>query len=68
MDVSYTPKYHWEQIDWDDCSAKCGGGFQTAKVTCVEEKAGKVSSSFCENAEKPEALTKKCNENACKTK
>ncbi|XP_044750443.1 A disintegrin and metalloproteinase with thrombospondin motifs 12-like [Coccinella septempunctata] len=64
----YLPKYHWEILSFGDCSAKCGGGIQQAEMSCSEEKAGKVSPTFCQDLEKPEASTKKCNEQPCKTK
>lgn len=47
---------------------KCGGGIQNAKFECVEDKAGKVSSTFCAGEDKPQAATKKCNEQPCLTK
>ncbi|KAK9869843.1 hypothetical protein WA026_003569 [Henosepilachna vigintioctopunctata] len=64
----YLPKYHWEILSYGDCTAKCGGGVKQAELSCSEEKAGKVSSSFCQDLEKPESGTKKCNEEPCKTK
>lgn len=67
-DLNYNPQYHWELLDWEECTAKCGGGIQTAKYECVEDKAGKVSSTFCTGEEKPQASIKKCNEQPCKTK
>lgn len=66
--MNYNPQYHWELLDWEDCSAKCGGGVQTAKYDCVEDKAGKVSATFCAGEEKPQTLTKKCSEQPCQTK
>ncbi|XP_074033446.1 A disintegrin and metalloproteinase with thrombospondin motifs 12 [Leptinotarsa decemlineata] len=68
QDLSYAPHYHWELLDWTDCSAKCGGGTQTSKYECVEDKAGKVSSTFCVGEDKPEPISKQCNENPCRTK
>nr|CAH7718635.1 unnamed protein product [Callosobruchus chinensis] len=67
-ELSYTPHYHWELLEWTDCSAKCGGGEQTSKYDCVEDKAGKVSDSYCTGEEKPEATTKRCNEQPCAIK
>ncbi|KAG5879484.1 hypothetical protein JTB14_013989 [Gonioctena quinquepunctata] len=57
-DLTYTPHYHWELLDWTDCTAKCGGGSQEGKYECVENKAGKVSSTFCVGDDKPELITK----------
>lgn len=67
-DLTYSPQYHWELLEWSDCTVKCGGGTQSAKYECVEEKAGRVSSSFCVGEDKPESDTKKCNERPCKRK
>ncbi|CAH1113494.1 unnamed protein product [Psylliodes chrysocephalus] len=67
-DLNYAPQYHWELLDWSDCSLKCGGGIETSKYDCVEEKAGKVSSTFCAGEPKPPVQTKPCNENPCMTK
>ncbi|CAH1985625.1 unnamed protein product [Acanthoscelides obtectus] len=67
-ELNYTPHYHWELLEFTDCSAKCGGGQQTSKYDCVEDKAGKVSDSYCTGEEKPEPTTKRCNEQACEIK
>ncbi|CAH1118875.1 unnamed protein product [Phaedon cochleariae] len=67
-DLNYAPHYHWELLDWTECSAKCGGGVQTSKFDCVEQKSGRVSATFCVGEDKPELSTKKCNEKPCKTK
>ncbi|KAJ8921346.1 hypothetical protein NQ315_002961 [Exocentrus adspersus] len=67
-ELGYTPHYQWELLEWSDCSMKCGGGVQTAKFDCVEDKAGKVSNNFCMGVDKPDASTKPCNEDPCKTK
>ncbi|CAG9838538.1 unnamed protein product [Diabrotica balteata] len=67
-DLNYSPHYHWELLEWTECDAKCGGGIQLSKFDCIEEKAGKVSTNFCAGEQKPEAMTKKCNEQPCKTK
>lgn len=67
-DLSYTPHYQWELLDWNVCSVKCGGGFQMPKYQCVEDKAGLVSDNFCNNMKRPEDEPKKCNEQPCKAK
>lgn len=67
-DNIYKPKYHWELLEWSDCSVKCGGGFQTPSFDCIEEKSGKVSASFCTSQTKPITEPKKCNEMPCSTK
>jgi hypothetical protein len=33
----YVPKYHWEFMDWEECSSRCGGGTQESQPKCVEE-------------------------------
>lgn len=65
---TYQPQYHWEFVEWGDCSTRCGGGVQTADPDCLEEKAGKVTPSFCDAKAKPESMKRKCNEQPCKTK
>lgn len=66
IDFNYTPRYHWELLEWSQCSVNCGGGIQTSNYQCVEDRVGKVSNNFCNVEEKPEAKTKKCNEKPCK--
>ncbi|XP_066252676.1 A disintegrin and metalloproteinase with thrombospondin motifs 12-like [Euwallacea similis] len=68
VDFTYEPQYHWEIGEFGDCSAICGGGVQTAIINCIEENAGKVSTNFCGGIDKPEGLTKNCNEQECKKK
>lgn len=65
---TYQPRYHWEFVEWEDCSVRCGGGTQIAQPVCLEEKAGKVTPTYCDQAEKPEPKTRKCHEEPCKTK
>lgn len=65
---NYQPVYHWEFVEWEDCSVRCGGGIETSEPSCLEAKAGKVGPSFCQGLEKPHPLTEKCNEQPCKTK
>lgn len=65
---NYQPQYHWEFLEWSDCSVRCGGGVEVAEPECVEEKAGKVTATFCEKIEKPQLEKRKCNEQPCKTK
>lgn len=65
---TYQPRYHWEFLEWGECSARCGGGVETADADCVEDRAGKVTPTFCDVNEKPQPKKRKCNEQACKTK
>ncbi|XP_068081828.1 A disintegrin and metalloproteinase with thrombospondin motifs 12 [Anabrus simplex] len=66
--ASYHPVYEWEFIEWGPCSAKCAGGTQTSKPSCVEAQHGHVSDSFCNNETKPEPMTRQCNMHECKFK
>ncbi|XP_065156708.1 A disintegrin and metalloproteinase with thrombospondin motifs 12-like isoform X2 [Atheta coriaria] len=65
---NYQPSYHWEFVDWGECSARCAGGVETSEAKCIEEKSGLVASSFCQATDKPPAKTRKCNEQPCRTK
>ncbi|XP_022900550.2 A disintegrin and metalloproteinase with thrombospondin motifs 6-like [Onthophagus taurus] len=65
---NYQPHYHWEFLEWNDCSVRCGGGTQSSEPSCVEEKAGRVSDTFCHNMEKPIAMVRRCNDAPCKVK
>lgn len=68
VQASYQPRYHWEFVEWNECSVRCGGGTETSDPECMEEKAGKVSPSFCQASEKPAEKVRTCNEQPCKTK
>ncbi|XP_024946987.1 A disintegrin and metalloproteinase with thrombospondin motifs 7 [Cephus cinctus] len=62
---SYTPKYLWDYVEWSDCDAKCGGGTKLSEPTCIEQQAGKVSSSYCQSITRPEAKSEICNQKPC---
>ncbi|KAL1516603.1 hypothetical protein ABEB36_000497 [Hypothenemus hampei] len=62
------PKFHWEIGDMGDCSARCSGGIQIARLDCVEEKAGKVSDTFCSLMKSPDLPTQHCNTQPCTIK
>ncbi|GJQ74293.1 hypothetical protein Trydic_g19190 [Trypoxylus dichotomus] len=68
MNSKYQPRYHWEFLDWGDCSARCGGGTEISQAACVEEKAGKVSSTLCHNIDRPPPRSRTCNEFPCAIK
>lgn len=68
MNSRYQPKYHWEFLDWADCSVRCGGGTEISQAACVEERAGKVSATLCHNIDKPPPKSRICNEFPCKVK
>lgn len=65
----YQPKYHWEHLDWGECSARCGGGgTQISLGSCVEERVGKLSASFCHGIDRRPPKTRICNEFPCPVK
>ncbi|XP_076257637.1 A disintegrin and metalloproteinase with thrombospondin motifs 7-like [Rhynchophorus ferrugineus] len=64
----YEPVYSWEIGEYGDCSARCGGGIQEAIWSCMEEKGGRVSPTFCIGINKPVQPPKKCNEQPCKAR
>ncbi|XP_048524385.1 A disintegrin and metalloproteinase with thrombospondin motifs 12 isoform X1 [Dendroctonus ponderosae] len=66
VDSTYEPRYHWEIGEFEECSVACGGGSQSAKIDCIEEKAGKVSMNFCAGLDRPKEQAKNCNEQPCK--
>ncbi|KAI4459047.1 adamts a disintegrin and metalloprotease with thrombospondin motifs protease [Holotrichia oblita] len=68
MNSKYQPKYHWEFLDWGDCSVRCGGGTEISLAACVEERAGKVSATLCHNIDRPPPRTRICNELPCSIK
>ncbi|GLG94753.1 Papilin [Gryllus bimaculatus] len=63
--TGYIPTYRWEFLEWEPCSARCGGGSQISRPTCVEKQAGKVSDSFCNAVCKPDAKHRACNKQLC---
>ncbi|XP_076295392.1 A disintegrin and metalloproteinase with thrombospondin motifs 7 [Lasioglossum baleicum] len=65
---SYTPKYLWDFTEWTICDARCGGGTMTADPTCIEQKGGKVTASFCDSIPKPEPKSRVCNAHPCPAK
>jgi hypothetical protein len=64
----YVPRYHWEFVDWNECNRRCGGGTQESEPKCVQETDGTVSSSFCQLADKPKAMSRPCNQQPCKAR
>lgn len=61
-------KFKWEVGDMGGCSARCGGGIQTALLHCFEARAGKVSDGFCSELPTPETPSQHCNTHPCPTK
>ncbi|XP_030753637.1 A disintegrin and metalloproteinase with thrombospondin motifs 7-like isoform X2 [Sitophilus oryzae] len=64
----YDPVYSWEIGEYGDCSARCGGGVQEPIWSCMEEKGGMVSPTYCIGINKPTQHSKKCNEQSCHTR
>ncbi|XP_069698808.1 A disintegrin and metalloproteinase with thrombospondin motifs 12-like [Periplaneta americana] len=62
---AYQPSYHWEFVDWGECSKRCGGGVQQSEPKCLEARDGTVSNSFCSSSDKPTPKSRPCNENPC---
>ncbi|XP_046591937.1 A disintegrin and metalloproteinase with thrombospondin motifs 7-like [Neodiprion lecontei] len=62
------PQYQWDFLDWEPCSAKCGGGTQLAQASCIEQQSGRVSNSFCKDIKRPEPKSRTCNTQSCKAK
>ncbi|XP_046737583.1 A disintegrin and metalloproteinase with thrombospondin motifs 7 [Diprion similis] len=59
------PEYSWVFSDWSLCTVTCGGGFQISKAFCHESKSGVVGEDFCKDTNKPEPVTKECNQKPC---
>ncbi|KAI4488512.1 hypothetical protein M0802_011552 [Mischocyttarus mexicanus] len=66
--VSHTPKYMWDFVEWSECNARCGGGSMVSEATCVEENSGKVSPSFCNSIPQPEPKSQVCGQDPCEAK
>ncbi|XP_068187014.1 A disintegrin and metalloproteinase with thrombospondin motifs 2-like [Antennarius striatus] len=58
--------YEWALKKWSHCSKPCGGGKQYTRFGCRRKADGKmVHRMFCSNINKPRAIGRKCNTNAC---
>ncbi|XP_046835691.1 A disintegrin and metalloproteinase with thrombospondin motifs 12-like isoform X1 [Vespa crabro] len=66
--VTVSPKYMWDFVEWTECSANCGGGSMVSEPTCVEENNGKVSPTFCDGIPHPEPKSRVCNQEPCVAK
>ncbi|XP_066909375.1 A disintegrin and metalloproteinase with thrombospondin motifs 12 isoform X2 [Halyomorpha halys] len=66
--AGFVPLYRWEFLEWGPCSARCGGGSEICKPSCIEQAHGKVNENLCDAKCKPEPLTRTCNLQKCRTK
>lgn len=58
--------YEWALKKWSHCSKPCGGGKQYTRFGCRRKADGKmVHRMFCSNINKPRAISRKCNADAC---
>lgn len=58
--------YEWALKRWSHCSKPCGGGKQYTRFGCRRKADGKmVPRTFCSNINKPRAISRNCNSNAC---
>ncbi|XP_050455485.1 A disintegrin and metalloproteinase with thrombospondin motifs 7-like [Cataglyphis hispanica] len=68
INVSYTPKYMWDFVEWSACSAKCDGGTMISEASCIEEQGGRVTPNFCDGIPRPETKSRVCNQTPCPAK
>ncbi|XP_071959244.1 A disintegrin and metalloproteinase with thrombospondin motifs 18-like isoform X2 [Antedon mediterranea] len=61
---------NWEISDWSDCSAKCGGGKQRRKISCIrqitKEISRRVKTIYCTDT--PPEKRRDCNIHECPPK
>uniref|UniRef100_A0A671TS65 ADAM metallopeptidase with thrombospondin type 1 motif, 2a n=1 Tax=Sparus aurata TaxID=8175 RepID=A0A671TS65_SPAAU len=58
--------YEWALKKWSHCSKPCGGGKQYTRFGCRRKADGKmVHRMFCSSINKPRAISRSCNSNAC---
>uniref|UniRef100_A0A8D0DCT3 ADAM metallopeptidase with thrombospondin type 1 motif 2 n=1 Tax=Sander lucioperca TaxID=283035 RepID=A0A8D0DCT3_SANLU len=58
--------YEWALKKWSVCSKPCGGGKQYTRFGCRRKADGKmVPRTFCSNINKPRAISRSCNTDAC---
>ncbi|XP_030602077.1 A disintegrin and metalloproteinase with thrombospondin motifs 2-like isoform X2 [Archocentrus centrarchus] len=58
--------YEWALKKWSHCSKPCGGGRQYTRFGCRRKADGKmVQRMLCSNINKPRAISRSCNSEAC---
>uniref|UniRef100_A0A1B6E382 Peptidase M12B domain-containing protein n=2 Tax=Clastoptera arizonana TaxID=38151 RepID=A0A1B6E382_9HEMI len=65
-DSSYMPRYEWQFVDWDACTAPCSGGAQRARAKCVEGRGGVVDDTYCISNTRPVDVVRPCNNSPCR--
>uniref|UniRef100_A0A0P5WCA6 A disintegrin and metalloproteinase with thrombospondin motifs n=3 Tax=Daphnia magna TaxID=35525 RepID=A0A0P5WCA6_9CRUS len=63
--ITRTPEFRWEYMDWSVCTATCGGGTQVSQPKCMEKEAGLVEETYCAALAKPEEKSRACNKQSC---
>lgn len=61
--VEPCPDFHWQISEWSACSLTCGGGSQSATVTCVDKATGQTAEGKCLGSSPPSSRT--CNTQPC---
>lgn len=61
--VGLCPSNHWEYDIWSECSATCGGGFQTRSAICLDRNNKRISNLHCNSEEKN--VRQSCNSHMC---
>uniref|UniRef100_A0A915JPK7 Papilin n=1 Tax=Romanomermis culicivorax TaxID=13658 RepID=A0A915JPK7_ROMCU len=67
LPLDETLPYHYVVDAWEPCSATCGKGIQSRKMTCVDKASQQpVSDDLCSNSSIPET-NRTCNSIDCET-
>ncbi|XP_014286449.1 A disintegrin and metalloproteinase with thrombospondin motifs 15 isoform X3 [Halyomorpha halys] len=62
VELCYMPPCpHWEIGDWEPCSAICGSGTQSKRITCEAQNGVLLHDSACSMETKPSRIEKPCN-------
>ncbi|XP_053211424.1 LOW QUALITY PROTEIN: ADAMTS-like protein 1 [Panonychus citri] len=58
--------YYWQDSGYTECSASCLGGTQENIIQCIRDNDTMIVSQYlCNIEEKPESITKTCNDHPC---
>ncbi|RWS16311.1 ADAMTS-like protein 1, partial [Dinothrombium tinctorium] len=58
--------YSWRSSGFTQCTASCLGGTQESIIQCVRDKDSEVVSPYlCDLNEKPDSITRTCNDHPC---